>query len=263
VTSQEPENQHSADSGNPDTEVLMVASPVPVFVDESGRRRKLLRRVAYGFGAVCMLYGGLVSVSLAGGPVSSSVVLPLPDLGDDDDDAVQVAPKPPVPGPIPAPTTRSPRLLTEALRRPATPSTRDTRRAEAPRATSSVVVPGPKPPTRVSPSPSKSPAPVESGTVSPSPTPSGSSSASPSTPVSGPTTQAPPVPPKQPSTGGAGGGAVDVGSETGTKAPPPAPPVRTPDPKPATTSDPKPAPVPDRVIVTRTSPPLVDVGEGA
>ncbi len=60
----------------------MVAQPAPVFVDSTGRRRRLLRRFAYGFTAFCMMYGGLISLSLAGGPVSPSAVLPLPGLVD-------------------------------------------------------------------------------------------------------------------------------------------------------------------------------------
>src|SRR3712207_1200941 len=101
-----------------ETEVIVVSTPAPVFVDSTGRRRRVLRRLAYGFGALCMLYGGLVSVSLAGGPVSSSAVLPLPDLHGDPDE--QVAEDRPVPSVAPAvtPTPRS-MFVTEALpRRP-------------------------------------------------------------------------------------------------------------------------------------------------
>jgi hypothetical protein len=80
VTSQEPHTQQIVDPDVPDTEVILVAQPAPVFVDSTGRRRRLLRRFAYGFGAFCMVYGGLISLSLAGGPVSPSAVLPFPDL---------------------------------------------------------------------------------------------------------------------------------------------------------------------------------------
>ncbi len=99
MTSQEPRTPHSVDSDNPDTEVIVVSSPAPVFVDSTGRRRRLLRRLSYVFGGLCMVYGGLVSVSLAGGPVSSSAVLPLPDLRDDAEEAAG-----PRPAPAPAPS---------------------------------------------------------------------------------------------------------------------------------------------------------------
>lgn len=82
MTSQEPHPQLIADPDIPDTEVILVAQPAPVFVDSTGRRRRLLRRLAYGFGAFCMVYGGLISLSLAGGPVSPSAVMPFPELID-------------------------------------------------------------------------------------------------------------------------------------------------------------------------------------
>ena len=50
MTSQEPSNPISADAEILDTEVIVVAQPSPVFVDSTGRRRRVLRRVAYGFG---------------------------------------------------------------------------------------------------------------------------------------------------------------------------------------------------------------------
>jgi hypothetical protein len=76
----EPETPLSADRDIPDTEVIALSAPTPVFVDSTGRRRKVLRRLAYAFGGVCVAYGGLIGVSMAGGPVSSSAILPLPDL---------------------------------------------------------------------------------------------------------------------------------------------------------------------------------------
>jgi hypothetical protein len=76
----EPETSLPADRDIPDTEVIALSAPTPVFVDSTGRRRKVLRRLAYVFGGLCLIYGGLISVSLAGGPVSSSAILPLPDL---------------------------------------------------------------------------------------------------------------------------------------------------------------------------------------
>jgi hypothetical protein len=67
------------DPAEPQTNLI---APAPVFVDAEGRRARLLRRLAYAFGALVLVYGGLISVSLAGGPVRSSAVLPLPLLED-------------------------------------------------------------------------------------------------------------------------------------------------------------------------------------
>ncbi|MFG1610703.1 hypothetical protein [Actinoplanes sp. NPDC049265] len=215
MTSQELENI-------PDTEVLSVPSAAPVFVDESGRRRKLLRRVAYGFGALCMAYGGLVSVSLAGGPVSSSAVLPLPDLGRDDDRPADAAPIPPVPALTTPPASQPPRLITESLRRPYTPANGGPRRAEASRASRRPSESG-KAPVRVTPTPATTKRPTESGTVSPAPTKTTPISPGPATttPVPDPTTTPPPpVPPKPPATGGQGGGGEVDGSGAGTFRPP-------------------------------------------
>ncbi|WP_149100655.1 hypothetical protein [Actinoplanes teichomyceticus] len=98
MTTQEPYHPQTADQPLPDTEVIAVATPVPVFVDSTGRRSRLLRRIALAFGILVVSYGGLVSVSLAGGPVRSSAVLPLP--GVDDKDA-RTEPVPPRPSPAP------------------------------------------------------------------------------------------------------------------------------------------------------------------
>ncbi|MEV7622254.1 hypothetical protein [Actinoplanes sp. NPDC089786] len=259
MTSQEPETPHSADSGIPDTEVLAVPSAAPVFVDESGRRSKLLRRVAYGFGALCMLYGGLVSVSLAGGPVSSSAVLPLPELGGDDSDDTIAGPAPAPPMLTPPPGSQPPRLLTESLRRPDARSIRDTRRAEAPRATATTRATATKAPVRITPTVTKTARPLESGSASTTPKPSRSPvTPGPTTPAPETTPTTPPVPPNPPVPGGTGGGATSGDSGAGTggsggggsvntppPAPPklpPAPPKLPPAPTPTVREDPAPEP---------------------
>lgn len=90
-----------ADPEIPDTEVILVPEPARVFVDTTGRRRRLLRRAAYAVGAFCMVYGGIVVVSLAGGPVSPHAVLPIPDLIERrHQDPVR---RPPATAPAPAP----------------------------------------------------------------------------------------------------------------------------------------------------------------
>jgi len=159
VTSQEPITPHFVDRDIPDTEVFVVSSPAPVFVDSTGRRRRVLRRLAYVFGGLCMVYGGLVSVSLAGGPVSSSAVLPLPDLRGNDDAAADAKPTP-----IPAPSTSAApqsRFITESLRRPVSVVRDERPRAPRPQVATPSRTPTPRPTTK-SPTPKPTPRPVES-----------------------------------------------------------------------------------------------------
>jgi hypothetical protein len=198
VTSQKPGTPHSVDSDSPDTEVIAVSSPASVFVDSTGRRRRLLRRVSYVFGGLCMVYGGLVSVSLAGGPVSSSAVLPLPDLRHDDTEEAAAGPRP---APIPVPSASS---------RPLESYVADV--VPRRRATANVTRIAPRPPApRASVKPSTSPAPSSAKPVE--------STTKPSTPAPSATTLLPPLPTKTPvvvppappvpqsGTGGSGGGA--------------------------------------------------------
>ncbi len=211
MTSQEPQTPFSANVDEMhETEVIVVSTPAPVFVDSTGRRRRVLRRLAYGFGALCMLYGGLVSVSLAGGPVSSSAVLPLPDLHGGSDD--QMAEKRPAASPAPT-VTPSPRPMfaTEALpRRPV--SATSSLRPDDPRPPAAAGTRAPSPtPTRKTPSPTTAgpTRPVESTatpTTSPSPTP-----------TDAPDQTDPPanVPPAPPAVGGTGGGTGGSGGGTG------------------------------------------------
>jgi len=213
VTSQEPQNPISVDAAAIlDTEVIAVAQPSPVFVDTTGRRRRVLRRVAYGFGALCMLYGGLVSVSLAGGPVSSSAVLPLPDLADGDDGEAVIARPTPTPDPITATPSRRPVL--EILPRRDAPVTghsaesRTLRRSTDPTARPARS-PAPEPTTKKPVTRSSTPRPAESGTTKPA-TPA------PTPPTTTPVTPIPPVPPGTGgSTGGEGGGTGTGGTGTG------------------------------------------------
>ena len=50
----------------------------PVFVDSTGRRRRLIRRTTFGFLVGACAYGALIIVSLLGGPVPPNALLPLP-----------------------------------------------------------------------------------------------------------------------------------------------------------------------------------------
>jgi len=207
VTSQEPENPHSAEPDNPDTEVIAVAAPAPVFVDSTGRRSRLLRRLAYAFGVLVMLYGGLISVSLAGGPVRSSAVLPLPGLEADKDDDVPPA----RPGPIPEPnadhSTKSLTAIDALPPRRTSPASR----LESTHVPSKSASAKPTPSKTIKPSASTS-HPVESTTTSPATTPPTTPPAT--TPTTGPTT--PPIPPTGATgTGGTGTGGQGGGSSMG------------------------------------------------
>jgi hypothetical protein len=207
VTLQEPQKPSIADIDMPDTEVIVLAHPSPVFVDSTGRRRRMLRKVAYGFGALCMIYGGLVSVSLAGGPVSSSAVLPLPDRADDNQEEGAVVARPhPKPKPVATPVATRP-VLEAFPTRVVVPATRPREaRAVTPRRTTTTTRPSPKPSAKPSATSAK---PVESVTKPPAPT----SSAAPT----GSSAPPPPVAPKPtvPPNGGGqgGGGAVDEPGE--------------------------------------------------
>jgi hypothetical protein len=193
VTSQEPKTPHNVDPHFPDTEVIAVPEPAPVFVDSTGRRSRVLRGVALAFGALLVAYGGLVSVSLAGGPVSSSAVLPFPVFDEDEGDEEPVRQPARTPQPTPSATTARP--VTESTHRNAT-GTRPSASA------------APRPSAKASKSPSPSPSssrsakpvtkPVESASVSQEPEPGPGSG----TPVA-------PVPPpigENPGSGGTGGG---------------------------------------------------------
>ena len=206
MTSLEPKTPHSADQDIPDTQVIAVSSPAPVFVDSTGRRRKVLRGLAYAFGALCVLYGALVSVSLAGGPVSSRAVLPLPDLQDKDNEVVQAKPRP-----IPTPAVTSaprPQFVAEALRRPT--RTRDNRAdAFRPRTASPSPIRSPRPLWRMpAPRISTSAKPVESAATRANPsTPApGSPATSSSAPAPEPPAEVPPAPPVPSQSTGTGGG---------------------------------------------------------
>jgi hypothetical protein len=81
---------------------LVQAGEEPVFVDASGRRRTLLRRVGIGIGALAAAYMVLLVVSLAGGPRPPGV--PLPEAIAGDPDQTQTEPDGMEPG---TPVTRS------------------------------------------------------------------------------------------------------------------------------------------------------------
>lgn len=228
VTSQEPQTSYNADEYAPETEVIAVPEPAPVFVDSTGRRSRLLRRLALAFGVLLVAYGGLVSVSLAGGPVSSSAVFPLPGLDDADDDEPEAEP---VPTPKPTPTTSAARRIVESVPRDGTDQRRPAVSPSPKASAKPSKSPTPKPsPSKASASPTVT-KPVESATVSQEPEP-GPGSGSPVAPV-------PPPVVEVPGSGGAGGGgpvtesttapAVEPSATAGDTSPP-SPPAAVDDP---------------------------------
>jgi hypothetical protein len=218
VNAQQHANPQFIEADIPDTEVISVSAPAPVFVDSTGRRSRLLRRLAYAFGVLVMMYGGLISVSLAGGPVRSSAVLPLPGLADPPKEPKHPPQHVPTPVPTPTPTTRPKALLvTEALPRRTTTPPKP--RAVAPRLESTKVAPSRARP-KASKSPSKTPTPkptttrpTESTTTPPTTTPTtpGNGGGESSAPA--------PVPPPAPAnSGGGGGGSGDKPEEPVTES---------------------------------------------
>jgi hypothetical protein len=169
VTSQEPQTSHHTDPDTPETEIIAVPEAAPVFVDSTGRRSRLLRWVALAFGVLLVAYGGLVSISLAGGPVSSSAVLPLPGLDDGEEDGNEPQPQP-SPTPDPTPVITPARQILESATRG---------RSEQPRPVASTSA-------TASAKPAKS--------TKPTPTPSASSSSSPVKPTASATESQQPTP---------------------------------------------------------------------
>ena len=235
VTVQEQITSPPANRDIPDTEVLAVEPPSPVFVDTTGRRRRLLRRIAYGFVVVCMLYGGLICVSLAGGPVSSSAILPLPALDGSGGDTPDARP---APAPTPVAGSSPTRAVVEAMPRRRSAFATNAEISPKPSATPNRPVPTPTPaPT---PSPRATTArPIESSTTTPAPSASASTGTStPPSPSDPPTTPASPVAPLPPGDGsgstdgvsaGTGGTGGSAGDGSNAVAAPAAPSV-SPDP---------------------------------
>ncbi|MFF5295745.1 hypothetical protein [Paractinoplanes globisporus] len=233
MTSQEPGNPQIDERDNPATEVVIAGPPpAPVFVDSTGRRSRLLRRVAYGFGGLVLLYGGLIAVSLAGGPVRSSAVLPLPGL-----EPATTGGAPARPSPTPAPTPSHPATPlfvagvlpsrhTSAAGADAAPQLESARITSAavarPTVTSAAVATATKKPTTAPTTPKVTPTtthPVESTTV-PVTTPTTVPPTTP--PVVAPPAPVPPAPPATSGSdaGGKGGGQGGGSGSTSTEADP-------------------------------------------
>lgn len=60
------------------TDTVELSRAEPVFVDPSGRRRKVLRRFVVGACVLVGLYVGVLTAALLGAPIPSSALLPAP-----------------------------------------------------------------------------------------------------------------------------------------------------------------------------------------
>jgi hypothetical protein len=73
------------------------ASAAPIFVDSSGQRRRLARRLSFGVIGILCGYGCLVAVSFAGGPIPPAALLPVPGMPAAKNPAPEPAPAAPAP----------------------------------------------------------------------------------------------------------------------------------------------------------------------
>ncbi|NUR57127.1 MAG: hypothetical protein HOV87_00210 [Catenulispora sp.] len=75
------DSDFAADDDFPAEAAPAEAAPAgPIFVDASGRRRKLARRASLAALAVVAGYAGLLAVSFAGGPIPPNTLLPVPGM---------------------------------------------------------------------------------------------------------------------------------------------------------------------------------------
>jgi hypothetical protein len=151
-------------------QALVEGGEEPVFVDVSGRRRAILRRVGIGIGVLAAAYIALLVVSLAGGPRPPGIPLPEAIAGDADQSQTKpdgsapgtpaTRPSKPTPGSSPSSTTPA-----EPGSTPARPSASPTLSGAPPGA---AVPPAPVFPTATPTPTPASPAPTP---ASPTPTP--------------------------------------------------------------------------------------------
>ncbi|QRP44321.1 hypothetical protein [Amycolatopsis sp. FDAARGOS 1241] len=71
------------------------ATEPPVFVDTTGRRRKIFRRVAIGGGVLTVGYVAVLVAALLGAPVPSPLLVPITQLGPGHTDVATTPADPP------------------------------------------------------------------------------------------------------------------------------------------------------------------------
>jgi hypothetical protein len=201
------------------------AIPEPVFVDDTGKRRRRIRLAFYAVGAVSLTYAGLVAVSLLGGPLKPESLLPFP----------QTFNRPAAGAPSPM-TGEAARLAKKSGRGGATPHPSGKPGTANP--ANAIVVPPTQPAANGTPGPGATPTPE--ATPSPTPTPTLIPTPSPTPP---PPTDPAPTGPNTAPAGGQGGGGPQTGqggqpqdTNTGTVVPIETTPVAAPNPAPTETT---------------------------
>jgi len=202
------------------------AMPEPVFVDDTGKRRRRIRLAFYAVGAVSLTYAGLVAVSLLGGPLKPESLLPFPQTFNRPANAT--------PSPM---TGEAAHLLKKAGRAGATPHPSGKPGTANP--ANAIVAPPTLPVAGGTPGPGATTTPTPEATPTPTPTPT--PSPNPPTPTPAPTdtntNPAPAGPGGQGGGGATGQGAQPEDTNTGTVVPIATNPVSAPNPAPTGTTE--------------------------
>jgi len=164
------------------------AIPDPVFVDDTGKRRRRIRLAFYAVGAVSLTYAGLVAVSLLGGPLKPEQLIPFPQTFNRPANST------------PAPMTGE---AAHSLKKTAHPGVtpRPSGKPGTANPANAIVAPPTLPVANGTPGPGATPTPEATPTPTPTPTPS----PNPPTPTPSP---APSDTNTNPAPGGQGGGGV-------------------------------------------------------
>ncbi|MET7999145.1 hypothetical protein ABZU76_50595 [Amycolatopsis sp. NPDC005232] len=78
-----------------DDDAVDTAADSPVFVDATGRRRKIFRRVAVGGGVLTIGYVAVLVAALLGAPVPAPLLVPITQLGPGHTDVTTTPADPP------------------------------------------------------------------------------------------------------------------------------------------------------------------------
>ncbi len=207
------------------------AAPEPVFVDDTGKRRRRIRLAFYAVGGVSLTYAGLVAVSLLGGPLKPESLIPFP----------QTFNRPAVNAPSPM-TGEAARLAKKTAHPGTTPRSGPSGKPGSANPANAIVIPPIQPGanggttgTAATPTPEATPTPTPTPTPSPNP---------PTPPVTPPPSDTG----TNPAPGGQGGGvATGPGgapedTNSGTIVPIATTPVAAPNPAPTNTTTTDPAP---------------------
>jgi hypothetical protein len=199
------------------------AVPEPVFVDDTGKRRRRIRLAFYAVGAVSLTYAGLVAVSLLGGPLKPESLIPFPQTFNRPADTA--------PSPM---TGEAARLVKKAGH--AGPTPHPSGKPGTANPANAIVVPPTVPVANGTPGPGTTPTPTPEATATPTPTPTPSPNPPPPTNTAPSDTNTNPGPGGQGGGGAAGQGAQPEDTNTGTVVPIATTPVAAPNPAPTGTT---------------------------